>query len=239
MIKAVLFDMDGTLFDTEKIYYRSWVGAAKAINFAGDMDTIMPLIFGVSEEDIGKYFYRHYGEDFPYPQMLELRAQLIAREIEQNGVPLKPGVPQVLVALRERNIASALVSSAPLFRIRDFLTRTGLTDSFSCVIAGERVKRSKPAPDIFLLAARELGVAPEQCLVAEDSHNGVLAGYRAGMRVVMIPDLQPVTENIKPYTNAILPSLASLDKRGHRRDISRLWKTRARGFRRISKRGRI
>ena len=210
MIKAVLFDMDGTVFDTEKIYYRSWLRAADAVNFEGNMADVMPLIFGVSEEDIGKYFYQNYGEDFPYPKMLALRASFIAEEIEQKGVPLKDGVPEVFRDLKRRGIASALVSSAPIFRIRDFLTRSGLQDVFSCVISGERVEQSKPAPDIFLLAAEEMGLRPEECLVAEDSYNGVLAGSRAGMTVAMIPDMQPATEEIRPYVDHLLSSLRQL-----------------------------
>ena len=211
MIKAVLFDMDGTVFDTEKkIYYRSWLRAAEAVNFEGNMADIIPLIFGISEGDIGKYFYENYGEDFPYPQMLALRASFIAEEIEKNGVPLKDGVPEVFEVLRNRGIASALVSSAPLFRIRDFLTRSGLQDVFSCVISGECVEKSKPAPDIFLLAAKEMGLRPEECLVAEDSHNGVLAGSRAGMTVAMIPDMQQATEEILPYVDHLLSSLRQL-----------------------------
>ncbi|MBQ8345455.1 MAG: HAD family phosphatase [Clostridia bacterium] len=210
MIKAVLFDMDGTVFDTEKIYYRSWVRAAEAVSFAGNMHDVMPLIFGVSETDIGQYFYENWGADFPYSRMLSLRASFIAEEIERDGVPLKDGVPNVFCALAERGVASALVSSAPRFRMDDFLTRTGLADSFSCIISGERVEKSKPAPDIFLLAAREMGLSPEECLVAEDSRNGVLAGYRAGMSVAMIPDLQPYDASLSPCVTYLLTSLSQL-----------------------------
>ena len=126
------------------------------------------------------------------------------------GVPLKDGVPQVFERLRKKGIASALVTSAPAFRVTDFLEKSQLTDCFSLVITGDRVNRSKPAPDIFLLAAKELGLQPEECMVAEDSHNGVKAGYNAGMRVAMIPDLQSYTREIAPYVNYPLASLAEL-----------------------------
>ena len=210
MIKAVLFDMDGTVFDTEKIYYRSWVRAAEAVGFCGNMHEVMPLIFGVSENDIGKYFYENWGEDFPYQEMLARRAGFIADEIEQSGVPLKSGVPEIFDILAQRGIRSALVSSAPRFRIDDFLLRSGIDKYFDCIISGDRVERSKPAPDIFLLAAEELGLSPRECLVAEDSKNGVLAGYRAGMQVLMIPDLQPFTEELRPYITGLLPSLTEI-----------------------------
>jgi len=210
MIKAVLFDMDGTVFDTERIYREAWFYAADAIGFSGDMNEVMEIIFGVSETDIGKYFYRNWGEDFPYEKMLSIRAERIARRIEEEGVPLKDGVPQVFERLRKKGIASALVTSAPAFRVTDFLGKSQLTDCFSLVITGDRVNRSKPAPDIFLLAAKELGLQPEECMVAEDSHNGVKAGYNAGMRVAMIPDLQSYTREIAPYVNYPLASLAEL-----------------------------
>ena len=211
MIRAVLFDMDGTVFDTEKIYYRSWVRAAEAVGFKGDMHKVMPLIFGVSESDIGKYFYGNYGEDFPYTEMLSKRAEFIAEEIEMGGVPLKDGVPEIFEWLTKKGIACALVSSAPRFRIDDFLERAGLSQAFRCIISGERVEKSKPAPDIFLLAANEVGVAPDECLVAEDSKNGVLAGYSAGMQVAMIPDLQPFSEDLRPYVTYLLTSLREIE----------------------------
>lgn len=210
MIKAVLFDMDGTVFDTERIYREAWFYAAEEIGFQGDMNEVMQIIFGVSESDIGKYFYRTHGNDFPYEKMLSIRAARIAQRIEEEGVPFKPGVPEVFSRLREKGIRSALVTSAPAFRVTDFLKRSGLDTCFSAVITGERVKKSKPSPDIFLLAAKELGLAPEECMVVEDSHNGAKAGYNANMPVVLIPDLQAYTEEIAPCVTHCLASLAEL-----------------------------
>lgn len=210
MIKAVLFDMDGTVFDTERIYREAWFYAADAIGFAGDMNEVMERIFGVSETDIGKYFYRNWGENFPYEKMLSIRAARIANRIEEDGVPFKAGVPEVFDQLKKRGIVSALVTSAPKFRVDDFLTRSGLTEAFSAVITGERVTQSKPAPDIFLLAAKELGLRPDECMVVEDSHNGAKAGYHAGMPVVLVPDLQAATPEIAPFVTHHLTSLEEL-----------------------------
>jgi len=212
MIKAVLFDMDGTVFDTERIYRECWFRAAEAVGF-GEMEELLAKIFGVSERDIGTYVYKTYGADFPYERMLALRAELIADTIAREGVPLKDGVPEIFDELKSRGIKSALVTSAPAFRIRDFLERAGLNDAFAHVVSGDRVLLSKPNPDIFLLAARELGLEPSECLVAEDSHNGVLAGYRAGMQVAMIPDLQKATDEILPYVTYLLTSLKELPQK--------------------------
>ena len=209
MIKAVLFDMDGTVFDTERIYREGWFYAAEAVGF-DDMEELLRRVFGTSEKDIGTYVYKTYGADVPYEKMLSLRAGLIAQRIEENGVPLKAGVPEVFERLREKGIKMALATSAPRFRVDDFLAKSGLTEFFSAVITGERVTRSKPAPDIFLLAAKELGVLPEECMVVEDSHNGAKAGCNAGMTVVLIPDLQPFTSEVAPYVTHHLTSLEDL-----------------------------
>ena len=208
MIKAVLFDMDGTVFDTERIYREAWFYAAEAVGF-DEMEDLLARIFGTSEKDIGTYVYKTYGEDFPYEKMLSIRAERIAQRIEAEGVPLKPGVPEVFDRLREKGIVSALATSAPRFRVDDFLARSGLKGTFSAVITGERVK-SKPAPDIFLLAAKELGLAPEECMVVEDSHNGAKAGYNAGMPVVLVPDLQRFTPEIAPFVTHHLTTLEDL-----------------------------
>lgn len=208
MIKAVLFDMDGTVFDTERIYREAWFYAAEAVGF-DEMEDLLARIFGTSEKDIGTYVYKTYGEDFPYEKMLSIRAERIAQRIEAEGVPLKPGVPEVFDRLREKGIVSALATSAPRFRVDDFLARSGLKETFSAVITGERVK-SKPAPDIFLLAAKELGLAPEECMVVEDSHNGAKAGYNAGMPVVLVPDLQRFTPEIAPFVTHHLTTLEDL-----------------------------
>ncbi|MBQ9804993.1 MAG: HAD family phosphatase [Clostridia bacterium] len=211
MIKAVLFDMDGTVFDTERIYREAWFYAAEAVGF-GEMEGLLASIFGTSEKDIGTYVYKTYGEDFPYEKMLSIRAERIANRVEEEGVPLKAGVPEAFDRLREKGIVSALATSAPKFRVDDFLARSGLREKFSAVITGELVTRSKPAPDIFLLAAKELGLRPEECMVVEDSHNGAKGGYNAGMPVVLIPDLQPFTPEIAPYVTHHLNSLEELPR---------------------------
>ena len=208
-IKAVLFDMDGTVFDTERIYWDCWLTAAEAVGF-GEMEALLAKIFGTSERDIGKYVYQTYGADFPYEKMLALRAEMIAQRIAREGVPLKDGVPEVFEQLKARGIQSALVTSAPTFRIRDFLSRSHLEHAFSAVISGDRVPMSKPAPDIYLLAARELGLDPKHCLAVEDSCNGVLSAHRAGMRVALVPDLQQPTPEILSLVSHLLPSLRLL-----------------------------
>jgi len=209
MIKAVLFDMDGTVFDTERIYREAWFYAAEAVGF-GDMEELLARIFGTSEKDIGTYVYKTYGEVFPYERMLAIRADRIKSKVEENGIPLKPGVPEVFDQLREKGIVSALATSAPKFRVDDFLAKSGLKEQFLAIITGERVTRSKPAPDIFLLAARELGLRPEECMVVEDSHNGAKAGYVAGMPVVLVPDLQEFTPEIAPFVTHHLTTLSDL-----------------------------
>ena len=206
MIKAVLFDMDGTVFDTERIYREAWFFAAEAVGF-DEMEELLARVFGTSEKDIGTYVYKTYGEDFPYEKMLGIRAELIQKRIEENGVPFKKGVPEVFARLREKGIRSALVTSAPAFRVKDFLTRSGLDACFSAVITGERVNKSKPAPDIFIEAAVRIGADPLYTVVCEDSINGIRGAHRAAMKPIMVVDRLAPTEETEELCYAICNSL--------------------------------
>ncbi len=196
MIKVVIFDMDGTIFDTEVVYRKSWVSAAKELGLDIDILSELPNITGRNHANTEQYFAEHHGADFPFARLFATMWTHSDRVLETN-VPTRPYIPEVLEALKADGYLLAIASSTNRERVERYLRVSGYTDFFDAVISGERVKNGKPAPDIFLLAAETLGISPEECVVVEDSRQGVLAGINAGMPTVMIPEFQPCTDDLK------------------------------------------
>ena len=212
MIKAVIFDMDGTIFDTEVVYRKSWVTAAKEMGLEIDILSELPNITGRNHANTAQYFAEQYGTDFPFAQLFATMWKHSDRVLETN-VPPRPYIPEVLESLRADGYLLAIASSTNRERVNRYLTVSGFAHYFDAVISGERVKNGKPAPDIFLLAAETLGVSPEECVVVEDSRQGVLAGINAGMPTVMIPEFQPCTEDLKKGLWLCLDSAKELPER--------------------------
>ena len=196
MIKAVLFDMDGTVFDTEPIYRRCWIRAAKEVGFNEDMDLFFARICGLNMTDIASCVYRFYGEDTPFEEIRTLRRGYLDEELENGVLPFKAGAPEIFVELKKRDIKIALATSTGRKMVDRYLQMSGLEGVFDAIVTGETVTHGKPHPETFLTAAERLEVAPAHCVVVEDSHHGVMAGHTAGMFTVMVPDLQPCTEKI-------------------------------------------
>jgi len=196
MIQAVLFDMDGTVFDTEPIYRRCWIRAAKEVGFDVDMDLFFARICGLNMTDIASCVYHFYGEDTPFEEIRTLRRGYLDEELESGVLPFKPGAPEIFGELKKRGIRIALATSTGRKMVDRYLQMSGLEGVFDIIMTGETVTRGKPHPEIFLTAAAKLGIAPAHCVVVEDSPNGVRAGHAAGMHTVMVPDLHPCTEEI-------------------------------------------
>ena len=213
MIRAVLFDMDGTLFDTEGVYRCAWRAACRFVGHEERADEVIRVVTGRNNTDIERYFKEIFGEDFDYAPMREYKNRVIEEIIRRDGLRLKPGVPEVFDVLHERGILCAVASSTSPYRVEWFLSESGIDKKSDLILSGGCVEHSKPAPDVFLLAAEKLGVAPDECLVAEDSENGVLAGYAAGMRVVFVKDLMDLSPKAEaavwraPKTLEALPDL--------------------------------
>lgn len=212
MNQAVIFDMDGTLFDTEPVLHRAWVKLVEKGRVPTDILELLPRMVGKNRLTIHRELLAHYGNSFPLDDIYRERDVLIQAELNERGVPLKPGVPEIFDTLRGRGYRLALATSTSAPSVADYMRRTGLAKHFDVIVTGDRVENGKPAPDIFLLAAKELGLTPDRCTVIEDSHNGVRAGAAAGMDVVMIPDIQSATEEMRSLAKHICESLWELPR---------------------------
>lgn len=193
--KAVIFDMDGLMFDTEQLLCKMWKRAGKEKGYILD-DTIFYESIGSNVTETEKIFKKAYGPDFPYRTLRKTRLLYTDEYMEKEGVPLKEGLISILALLREKGVKIAVATSTEKKRALKVIRWAGITGNFECIIGGDDVKKSKPAPDIFLKAAEQLGVRPGECIVLEDSTKGIYAALSAGMFPIMVPDLKKPTPDI-------------------------------------------
>lgn len=207
MIKAVLFDMDGVLIDTEKI-------GAKAIELALEKSGLqlepgfITRLVGVNSAEFKSIMQNTYGSSYQHEPFLELTYTIFDELLGGMPPAAMPGVPDLLDWLKGENYKIAVASSTDIEKVKNHMDSHRFTPYFTAMIGGNMVENSKPAPDIFLLAAKKLGIEPSQCLVVEDSYNGVRSAHAAGCRVVMVPDTLPPTSEMHEKADAILPSVA-------------------------------
>ncbi len=187
-MNSVIFDMDGVLFDTERIWLEIWLNIARRQGIH-DMAEFFPLCIGRNNTDTRGLMLEHYGADFPYEKFCREASVQFHRFVEQNGLPVKKGVHEILVFLKQANWNMGLASSSNYQSVTAHLGQAGMRDLFSVIVTGDMVKHSKPQPDIYLMACEKLGRHPYQCYAIEDSPNGVRAACRAGMKPIMVPDL--------------------------------------------------
>lgn len=187
VIRGVLFDMDGLVLDTEKLYSRFWM---EACHFYGyPMTYEQSLEMRAANSRLGaENLHRFFGPDIDYVTIRNKRIELMDAFIAENGVEPKPGIFELLDALEARGIPTAITSSSPADRIRDHLESLGVYHRFASICSGYDVPCGKPAPDIYLHGAASLGLPPEVCLALEDAPLGILSAFRANCIPVMVPD---------------------------------------------------
>ena len=193
-IKAIIFDKDGTLHDTEKVYLEAWTLAAKELNVP-DIEATVRDCTGTTIPWIAEYWAKKYP-DIPFVDYLPRRQYHYFRILEA-GVPVKDGAHELLTYLKAHGYKVGMATSTPWDTVKDHLMRTDMMGYFDTIVTGDMIEHGKPAPDIYLLAARRLGVDPAECIGVEDSMSGVRAICAAGMRAIMIPDLIPPTDEIE------------------------------------------
>lgn len=208
-IKGVLFDMDGVILDTEKLYTRFWVEAAQSLGYPMTYEMALGMR-SLSRQAGERQLKAYLGEEVDYHEVRETRIRIMEAFIEEHGVELKPGIHELLTFLKEHGIKTSIATSSPLDRTKKYLSQVGLADAFDALVSGHMVEHGKPEPDIYLYAASNLGLKPEECLVLEDSPTGILAAYRAGCVPVMVPDQDKPDKVTKTRVYAVVEDLLSV-----------------------------
>jgi HAD superfamily hydrolase (TIGR01509 family) len=191
---AVVFDMDGLLFDSERLYAESILTAAREVGCAMSHDIFLQLV-GRSREVNHRFLLDHYGADYPLQALIATWGRHF-QALATSGLPLKPGAVELLDLLDALDLPRAIATSNTHASVHRNLAARQLADRFHAVIGHGDYTSGKPSPDPFLKAADRLGVAPTLCLALEDSHNGVRSASAAGMMTIMVPDLIAPTEEI-------------------------------------------
>lgn len=186
--RAVIFDMDGLLLDTEKLLVRFWVQAANEAGFPMKREHALS-IRSLHRSFAIPYLQGLFGENFDYVRIRSRRMELMNAYLSENPLELKEGARELLELLNGRGILAAVATATDIERTRDYLTRVGISGCFDRIVCAAMVERGKPAPDIYIYAADRLGAKPCECVALEDSPNGVRSASAAGCKTLMIPDL--------------------------------------------------
>lgn len=208
-IKAVIFDMDGVLFDTERLCMDSWVAVAREKGIP-DMEVFFPSCIGRNLNDIKILFHDYYGDTYDYELFRKQASAHFHDYVDHSGLPVKKGVREILAHLCERRYPVGLASSTHLASVEEHLRRAGIRQYFQNLTTGDMVEHSKPRPDIYLMACESLGVSPSQAMAVEDSPNGIRAAYSAGMIPIMVPDMIAPDEEMREKSTLICEDLFEL-----------------------------
>ena len=203
---AVVFDMDGVIFDSERAVMQCWKELAEKYQIP-DIEQAVLSCTGTTMKRTREIMLETYGADFPYDTYAKESSVIYHSRYDGGRLPMKPGVVELLTFLKEEGKKIALASSTRRPTVVNQLKNAGILDFFDQVICGDMVERSKPAPDIFLKACEELGVKPECAYAIEDSYNGIRAAYAGKLHPIMVPDLLPETAEMRKKAEVVLPSL--------------------------------
>lgn len=211
MIKAVIFDMDGTLIDTEKYYRIAWKYALESFGYHPTEEQLL-MFRSLGRPFSSAYLKKTFGEELEYEQVRKVRQGRFNELVETQGIQLKPGAKEILTFLREKNIVTAIATCTNIERANQYLKQIGLYDLLDRVISASMVETGKPAPDIYLYACKELNLNPANCMAVEDSPNGIHSAHDADCNVVMVPDQSPADDEIRKILYGYEDSLFDLKK---------------------------
>lgn len=199
--------MDGVMLDSEKLYVRFWCEAAQSLGFPMKREHALGIrslarVFAI--EKLQGWF----GTEFDYDAVRNKRIELMDKYVAENGIEAKSGAKELLIWLKQNGYKTALATATPVDRASLYLKQVGLLEFFDVICSAREVKRGKPEPDIYLLAAKRLGLAPGECMALEDSQNGVRSAFAAGCKTVLVPDLDNPENELKGCLYAVADNLS-------------------------------
>ncbi|SEP32062.1 HAD family hydrolase [Propionispora vibrioides] len=206
MIKLIIFDMDGLMFDTERLSNTCWLEVCHSYDY-NVPEALLNETKGATVQFAREKYNGFFGEEFPFNELYQKKADRMRNYIKKYGVPQKRGLASCLEWAKEKGMYLALASSSCRDSIDFYLDKTNLSDAFNLVVSGDQVEAGKPHPEIFQTCCANCGVEAGQTLVLEDSYNGILAANRAGIKVVWIPDIAIVPDEGKKLIYRQIPDL--------------------------------
>ena len=206
MVKGVIFDMDGTMFDTEHLSTVTWQMTGEKLGM-DISDSLIDSFRGGNPVKIRRLFAEAFGSDVDYDYVKGVKHEFFEELTRENGIPIKKGLFELMDYLKERQIPMAVATSTVRERAEKIIRRAGAYEYLSACVCGDTVEKSKPEPDIFWKAAEEIGCSPSECLVLEDSTAGVMAGKAAGGYIIYIPDEADVPAEVLDGITARMDSL--------------------------------
>ena len=209
MIKAIIFDMDGLMLDSERVTFECYQERLKDMNLTMDEEFYKTLL-GKPIKGIYQRFYDVYGNDFPIQNVIQDVHQLMAERFETEGVPVKKGLVELLHYLKDNNYKTIVATSSNRDRVDKILAQAKITEFFDDSICGDEVTKGKPNPEVFLKSCQKLGVNVDEAIVLEDSEAGIQASYDANIKVICIPDMKYPEKQYEEKTFKILKDLTEV-----------------------------
>lgn len=206
MIKAVIFDMDGLMIDSERITYEGYKEVCAKLGYKITKEFYVSML-GLTEEKIWKIFREEFGEDIPIKEIMKKVHEYMEERFQTEGVPIKKGLMDLLEYLKEKQYKTIVATSSRRERVDKILQAAGIEHLFDTSICGNEVEQGKPNPEIFIKACEKLEVSPKEAVVLEDSEYGILAASCAGILCICIPDMKQPQPDFSKKAIAIVESL--------------------------------
>ncbi|MDO4977942.1 MAG: HAD family phosphatase [Eubacteriales bacterium] len=209
MVKLVIFDMDGLMFDTESVMYRAFDQSAKEWGLESSYEIFTSLV-GIDMRTACARYHELYGEEMEAKRFYRYVGQKMQKIFEEDGVPMKPGLMELLDAIDEKGIKKIIASGSPVDSILRNITQHGIAHRFDAMISSSEVERGKPFPDLFLEACKRMNTDPAEALVLEDSDAGIRAAHAGAIPVIGIPDIIPLKQEVKDMCQTVGETLVDV-----------------------------